>query len=84
MPNQPWDGITERRHKATDHDTLIGLVQILNNHVENFNKLHKKFEEHILEDARRFDAINRTVWTATGAVGVVVFIINIAPRLWGH
>lgn len=69
MPHQPWDG-HERRQESRDHDTLIAIVQILNNHVANF-------EKHIVSDLQCFKELRDTVhklercmWIATGVVAV--------------
>lgn len=77
MPNTKWDGITERRLKSQDHDTLIELVQILKSHVENF-------DEHIIQDREDFKDINKKVsfstnmiYLAMGGLGMLQVIIGI-------
>lgn len=69
MPYQPWDGITERRVKAQDHDTLIEVVQILSAHVKNFDK-------HVVDDADNFKTLNRTMWMCAGGLSVIAFVIK--------
>lgn len=77
MPLQPWDGTTERRQKAQDHDTLIELVTILSNHVVNFNA-------HVESDTSNFKElkttvlnIERCVWVATG----VIITVHVFPQV---
>ena len=54
MPNQPWDGKTERRGIAQDHDTLVQIIEILKNQVENFDRHREDFKEHEKEDNTNF------------------------------
>lgn len=72
----PWDGETERRSAGgRDHDTLIQMVQILDNHVKNFDVHSNSFKAHEIQDQTNFDKlrtsiakIERVIYIATGAI----------------
>lgn len=58
----------------TDHDTLIEIVQILKNHVNNF-------DSHVKTDSDNFRDIGNKIWVhakwiyiCIGGVGVLEFI----------
>lgn len=78
MPNSgKWDGITERRLKTDDHDTLIQLVTILNSHVKNF-------DSHVTDDKESFNVMNKKadfatkmIYIAMGGLGVLQIIIGL-------
>lgn len=72
-----WDGTTERRQKAQDHDTLVQMVEILKNHVNNFDMHREDYKEHKQEDKINFKRIDKTIYTATGVLIAVVFIARI-------
>lgn len=81
-----WDGKPRRAadFKANDHDTVVTLVQIMSNHVENFNRhredfesLSKKFDQHREDDTKEFNGIKKNLWTAAGALSCFVFLINL-------
>lgn len=80
--NRPWDGIKRRTADkfATDHDILIEMVTLMGTHVSNFDRHVASYADHVREDNRRFDIINRSVWLGTGCVSALVFVIN----LWKH
>lgn len=72
--NDEWKG-NERRSPAKDHDTLIQVVTILDNHVKNFNTHTEAFKSHEIRDQVNFDSlrkdvlgIQRVVWMATGII----------------
>lgn len=46
-----WDGKTERRQNTSDHDSLTRTLVMLEG-------LIKSFDHHVLDDNRKFDAIN--------------------------
>lgn len=71
-----WDGI-ERRQKVQDHDTLVEVVQILKNHVDNFNMHRNEFVKHREEDGVNFKRIDKTIYLATGVVTAVIFVVRI-------
>lgn len=78
---ESWDGI-ERRKKAQDHDTLIQVVQILKNHVENFDKHAAQFEQHVKDDNESFQLLMRKVdlvfrYVYMGLGGVTLFTVLI-------
>ncbi len=73
MP-QPWNG-SERRKENTDHDTLIQIVQIMDNHVKNFQTHAEAFRAHEVQDQTNFDKlrtqiakIERIIYIATGVL----------------
>lgn len=70
-----WNG-TERRKPSSDHDTLIELVVILNNHVTNFNK-HVE-DDKVLEKDIRF--ATRMIFLALGGLGMLDIIVNIVKH----
>lgn len=77
MPDKPWDN-QERRVETKDHDTLIQMVQILQNHVDNFKNHVSVFDVHVDKDEKSFDNLRkdnqitqRMVWMAAGAVMAV-------------
>ena len=68
----------ERRKTSRDHDTLIEMVQILKNHVANFDTLNESFKTHQIKDETNFDqlrkdglATQRIIWMATGVIMAV-------------
>ena len=71
-----WDGI-ERRNKATDHDTLIQVVQILTNHVENFN-------QHVTDDKAAFDEIGKRLWNHAKFIYIGIGIVAVLEVLGGR
>ncbi len=73
MPNQ-WNG-PERRKDDRDHDTLITIVQILDNHVKNSTAHEAAFRAHEIQDQTNFEKlkisvqkIERIIWIATGII----------------
>lgn len=71
---EDWNG-SERRAPSKDHDTLIQVVTILDNHVKNFNTHTDAFKAHEIKDQANFDSlrkdvlgIQRVIWTATGII----------------
>jgi hypothetical protein len=75
--NEQYTG-RERRQPSKDHDTLIEMVQILKNHVANFDSLNASFKNHEIRDENNFDSlrkdnfkIQRVIWLASGAVMAV-------------
>lgn len=71
---EKWLG-NDRRTPSRDHDTLIQVVQILDNHVKNFNTHIDAFKLHEIKDQANFDslrkdvlAIQKVVWTASGII----------------
>lgn len=72
--NSLWDG-QERRKNLSDHDTMIELVQIMKNHIDNFNEHRKDFDEHKIEDNKSFKFLNRTVYMGMGGLATLQFII---------
>ncbi len=85
-----WDGITERRQKASDHDTLIQLVEILAAHVKNADQHREDFNKHTIEDRANFKKIDRNMNIALGMLlafqGFPLFItvINSVIKVGGH
>lgn len=71
-----YDG-PDRRNKSTDHDTLITMVQILQNHVDNDTKNWSKFDSHVLEDKKNFDFLNKSIWMVFGGVAVLEIFIKL-------
>lgn len=67
-----WNG-KERRKPSTDHDTLIALVQILDNHVENFNK-HVDDDKILAKDVR---FSSKMVYMGLGALGALEVVLRI-------
>lgn len=72
-----WDGIKRRKddHGVNDHDTLIELVQILTNHVNNFNELSNVFKDHVKEDKENFKILNESRWKVLGAFALIQICI---------
>jgi hypothetical protein len=75
-----WNG-NERRQPTKDHDTLIQVVTILDNHVKNFNMHTDAFKAHEIRDQANFDSlrkdvlgIQRVIWIATGIILAVQFL----------
>ena len=69
-----WNG-QERRGESKDHDTLIEVVQILKNHVSNFDNLSDNFKAHEQRDEHNFSALRkdnlnlqRGFWMAAGVL----------------
>lgn len=74
----------ERRRSTKDHDTLIQLVQILTNHVDNFNTHSNAFRAHEMQDQANFDKlrtsitkIERIIWVATG----IIIALDALPKI---
>ncbi len=59
-----WDGTTERREKATDHDNLIVMLNIL-------TTLARNFELHVEDDKKNFKVLFRAYYIGLGAIGVI-------------
>lgn len=64
--------------EGKDHDTLIQLVQIISNHVKNFDTHTTAFKDHEIKDQDNFDKlrtqtakIEKVIWMATGAILMV-------------
>lgn len=70
MPNTPWDKVTERRKKATDHDNLIILLGIV-------DSLVKSFDAHIEEDKKNFKILFRAYYITLG----IFLAVNGLPAL---
>lgn len=84
MPNTPWDGKTERRINNRDHDTLIEVVQILQNHVENDTRNWQRFDAHTKEDKENFNSVTVKVdkhamyiYMAMGAIGLLQILFGL-------
>lgn len=70
-----WNGI-ERRKPSTDHDTLICLVQILDNHVLNF-------EKHVEDDkvlSRDVKFSTKMIYIGIGGLGMLEVILKIVQH----
>lgn len=72
-----WDGKTERRSNAGDHDSIVRMLAILGTHVKNF-------DTHVIEDKENFKSIRDQVgkhamyiYMALGGVGVIEVIFNL-------
>lgn len=70
-----WNG-EDRRKNGTDHDTLVTIVQLMKNHIDNFNK-------HVRDDESSFktlkDQVNRQsvfIYTGLGIVITLQFLIK--------
>lgn len=70
-----WDG-SERRESTKDHDTLIQMVQILQNHVNNFDKHRTDFSDHIKKDDKNFEFLNRVAWCGFGGLGALEIVLR--------
>lgn len=73
-----WDGVNRRvsENKSQDHDTLIEMVQILRNHVDNFDK-------HVEDDKTSFRVIRDQVgkhavyiYIGLGVIGTLQFLFK--------
>lgn len=67
----------DRRKHADDHDNLIEMIQIVRNHVNNFELHRKDFDEHKKEDTTSFNSLKKHIWMQMGAMGVIVFILEL-------
>lgn len=54
MVYKSWDGNAERRKNSDDHDTLIALVEVIKNHVDNY-------EEHKTDNEKQFEQLIKQV-----------------------
>lgn len=75
--DKTWDGVTERRRTAQDHDTLIEVVQILKNHVKNCDEDRRIVSQHMIDDNKSFERINRNIYMFNGGLIVVNIGIGI-------
>jgi hypothetical protein len=78
-----WNG-EERRKGNRDHDTLIEVVQILQNHVENDTKNWARFDVHTAEDKQNFTTVTNKVdkhamyiYMAIGAIGLLEILFGL-------
>lgn len=76
MP-QPWDGKTERRNNAGDHDNITRIITILDNHVKNFDK-------HVEEDKVNFGDVNKKVQVHAQYIYIGIGIIAVLQFLLKH
>lgn len=65
----------ERRKHADDHDTVVQLLEIMNNHVGNFDTHREDYRRHIIDDNKFFEEIRKNIagihrigWVALGAL----------------
>ena len=79
MVQEKWNG-HERRKSTRDHDTLIEMVQILKNHVGNFDIHRKDYLTHIGDDKKNFEFLNRVAWCGFGGLGVLEIILRIIGK----
>ncbi len=63
MANKPYQG-PERRIHSDDHDTIVTMIQLLNNHVNNFN-------DHKTDDIKNFSAIMTKLERQDGVLEVI-------------
>lgn len=81
---QSWDGKTERRKHADDHDTLIALLEILDSHVKNFNIHVGDYKEHLKDDNINFKDISKQISALSKyiyiGVGVIV-ALDALPKI---
>ncbi len=71
-----WDGKTERRSNANDHDNITRMLTVMENHVKNF-------DAHVKEDKASFDKIgdkisnlSKFIYIGIGIVAVLQFILK--------
>lgn len=67
---------TDRRKPNTDHDTLIEVVQILNNHVNNFDAHAQVDKESFKEIGDKLDNHSKYIYIGIGIMGVIQVIIG--------
>lgn len=78
MPNnQKWDGKTERRSNATDHDHIIRMLATQETMMEQFKSFNTAFVTHTLEDERKFDKVNKNIYMFNGGLIVINAVIGI-------
>lgn len=83
MPNT-YRGPERRRGQADDHDTLIELVQILTNHVKNFEEHTKRFEAHMADDHTNFKFLNKNIYIGMGIIGCFQFLVTVIIAIKFH
>ncbi len=65
-----WDGRTERRANAGDHDKLTRLLEAVENHVRNFDK-------HVKDDEIAFKDIGNKLWNHARFIYIGIGIIAV-------
>lgn len=75
MPN--WDGKTERRSNASDHDNITRTLTILEIQVKNFDEHRRDFKSHLEDDKKRFDFLDKSVWMIFGGMVIIEFYFKI-------
>lgn len=74
MPNQP----------GRDHDTLIELVQIIANHVKNFEVHSNAFTKHEIRDQANFDELRRDILSLKKGLYIgtgMILAVEALPKL---
>ena len=70
-----WDG--KERRTVSDHDTLIEVVQVLKNHVANFDK-------HVDSNKTEFSLLQNKIWEHARyiyiGIGIIV-VLNVITKL---
>lgn len=76
MYNKPWDGKTERRTDATDHDHIIRMLTIQEGMVKTFDSFNTAFVTHTLEDEKKFKELNKSMAMYSGGLIAVNALIG--------
>jgi len=75
----PWDGIKRRAEDKGEESPDVILARI-DERVYNFTKKLDEhlivFKEHVIEDKKNFDFLNKMVYIGFGAVGVLEIIFK--------
>lgn len=72
-----WDGKTERRNNAGDHDNITRMLTILDNHVKNFDK-------HVEEDKSLFKEMGDKLWKHATFIYIGIGIITTLEFIFKH
>lgn len=71
-----WDGKTERRNNAGDHDNITRLITLLENHVKNF-------DSHVIEDKENFKSIGDKLWNHAKYIYIGIGIVGVVEVIMG-
>jgi hypothetical protein len=81
MPlDKKWDGTTERRINAGDHDHITRMLVMNETIVDTLRETKTELDIHKLQDEKKFDFINRTLWGGFGALGMLELILRINSK----
>jgi hypothetical protein len=65
-----------------DHDQITRLVEVIAIHVNNFSEHRSEFKQHLVDDDTNFKRIDKTIYTATGIVVSVLFLLEVVLKVF--